>query len=101
MTVDRDYGKKFIDFRPVAGSFRLGLLTPSALAKDAGLDDVPTDPGAAVLTHRAESRDAIDELVKAVIEAGGQVPEAAEVHGIGYVGSFTDPDGYRWELSSA
>lgn len=101
MMVDRDYGKKFIDFRADSGSYRLGLLTPSALAKDAGLDGVETDPDAAVLTHHAESRDAVDELLKAVIDAGGQVADpAAEIEGDGYVGRFADPDGYRWTVSS-
>lgn len=102
MAVDRDYGKKFIDFRPDPGSLRLGLLTPAALAKDAGLEDSGTDPAAAVLNHRADTRDAVDDLLKTAIDAGGQVADAAaEIDSGEYVGQFTDPDGFVWKVSSA
>ncbi len=99
MTVDRDYGGKFVDFRFEPGTSRLGLMPRRELAKDAGAD--PDALAAVVLTRRAGSRDEVDALLAAAAAAGGHVvvPTGADGRG-GWCGRFTDPDGFLWEVTA-
>ena len=46
----------------------------------------------------ADSRDAVDALVRKAIEAGGKAPTEAKDHGFMYQHGFEDPDGHLWEL---
>ena len=46
----------------------------------------------------ADSRDAVDALVRKAIEAGGKAPAEARDHGFMYQHGFEDPDGHLWEL---
>ncbi|QVQ52711.1 hypothetical protein J4H86_02460 [Spiractinospora alimapuensis] len=101
MTVDRDYGTKFIDFVPAKGSCRFGLMTRAALAKDAGVAAAGTGFPAAVLTSRRASRDEVDAVLSVAATAGADgVSTAAEDGSGGYAGRFTDPDGFTWTISS-
>ena len=88
LTTDRDYGNKYIDFAPVDGSARLGLMTRKALAKDAGVDDGTPGPRNLVLEHRAVSLEASDTVLAAAKAAGATVSGDR----------FTDPDGYVWRI---
>lgn len=102
MTVDRDYGNKYIDFRPTPGTCRFGLMPRKALANDAGVDEDGAGFRAAVLNRRAESREEVDALLAAAVSAGGQIAVAAgETEWGGYSGHFTDPDGFVWKVASA
>ncbi|MGY1814833.1 VOC family protein [Blastococcus sp. SYSU D00820] len=99
MTVDRDYGTTFVDFRFRPGSVRLGLMPGRELAKDAGTD--LGDAGSAPLVCRAGSADEVDALLAAVAPAGGRiVAPAAELPAGGHGGRFTDPDGFPWSVAS-
>lgn len=89
MTTDRDYGNKYIDFAPVDGSCRLGLMTRKALAKDAGLTEGNAGPANVVLEHRITSREEADSLLGKASSAGATVMSADR---------FTDLDGYVWKL---
>ncbi|MFJ4767654.1 VOC family protein [Streptomyces uncialis] len=101
MSVDRDYGDKFIDFTIADGVCRLGLLPRKALAKDAGVDENGDGFSALVLTHTAASRDDVDTLLSAVGPAGGRVTGAPAETGQGdYAGHFTDLDGYHWRVTA-
>jgi predicted lactoylglutathione lyase len=100
MTVDRDYGKKFIDFEFDAGTSRLGLLRRSELAKDAGVSDSGRGGGTSVLVSRQQSRADVDTLLAAATSAGGQVTAPAGAVDGGYAGQFTDPDGFIWKVAS-
>ncbi|WP_405677110.1 VOC family protein [Streptomyces sp. NBC_01511] len=101
MSVDRDYGDKFIDFTIAEGVCRLGLLTRKALAKDAGVDERGDGFSALVLTHTAASRDDVDALLAAAGSAGGRITGAAARSEQGeYAGQFTDPDGNRWRITT-
>ncbi|CAM3696568.1 VOC family protein [Kibdelosporangium persicum] len=101
MSVDRDYGDKFIDFTIADGVCRLGLLPRKALAKDAGVDEHGDGFSALVLTHTAASRDDVDTLLAAADSAGGRVTAEATQTGQGdYAGHFTDPDGYHWRITT-
>ncbi|ONK16098.1 VOC family protein [Streptomyces sp. MP131-18] len=101
MTVDRDYGDKYIDFRPAPGTCRLGLMTRKALARDAGVGGDGAGFRAVALNRRAESREEADALLAAADSAGGHVVVAAAETEGGYSGYFTDPDGFLWQVASA
>ncbi len=46
----------------------------------------------------AESRAAVDEMVKKAVEAGGTVYADPQDHGWMYGHSFADIDGHQWEI---
>ncbi|MDN5913904.1 MAG: VOC family protein [Pseudonocardia sp.] len=101
MSVDRDYGDRFIDFTITPGVCRLGLLPRKGLAKDAGVDENGDGFSAVVLTHTAASRDDLDTLLKAADTAGGRITVPATHTGDGdRVGHFTDPDGFHWMITA-
>jgi uncharacterized protein len=100
MTVDRDYGKKFIDFEFDAGASRLGLLRRTELAKDAGVDGNGGGAAATMLVSRQQSREDVDALLAAATSAGGKISaQAGAVEG-GYAGQFTDLDGFIWKIAA-
>ncbi|MFF5109869.1 VOC family protein [Streptosporangium sp. NPDC000509] len=101
MSVNHDYGDKFLDFVIADGVCRLGLLPRKALAKDAGVDEHGDGFSALVLTHVAASRDDVDALLAAAGSAGGRVTAAAARTDRGdYAGHCTDPDGYHWMITT-
>lgn len=100
MSVDRDYGDKFIDFALSPGSWRLGLMTSRALAGDAGVADGGHGFTAVVLTHVAASPDEVDSLLAAAATAGGRVTAEASATDDDYTGGFVDPDGHHWRLTT-
>jgi uncharacterized protein len=52
--------------------------------------------------HLTDSRDAVDEVMRAAEAAGGTVVKAAAAAGWGgYFGYFSDPDGYLWKVATA
>ncbi|GAA0840167.1 VOC family protein [Streptosporangium amethystogenes subsp. fukuiense] len=102
MSVNHDYGDKFLDFAIADGVCRLGLLPRKALAKDAGVDEHGDGFSALVLTHIAASRDDVDALLSAADSAGGRVTAAAARTDRGdYAGHCTDPDGYHWRITTS
>ncbi|MFC8837044.1 hypothetical protein ACFT8V_28230 [Streptomyces griseoincarnatus] len=102
MSVDRDYGDRFIDLTGADGVCRLGLLPREALAKDAGVDDHGDGFPGVVLTHTAATRDDVDTLLTAAAAlADGQVTAAADRPEQGdHSGHFTDPDGHHWTITT-
>jgi hypothetical protein len=46
----------------------------------------------------AESRTAVDEMVRKAVEAGGSTYADPQDHGWMYGHSFADPDGHQWEV---
>lgn len=101
MSVNHDYGDKFIDFTIADGKCRLGLLPRKALAKDAGVNEHGDGFTALMLTHTVASHDNVDALLAAAIRAGGRVTTAAVQTDRGdYAGQFTDPDGYHWRITT-
>lgn len=53
--------------------------------------------GAVLITLQASSRREVDEIVMRAIVAGGRPWPIAD-EGLGYSGSFQDPDGYLWQV---
>ena len=52
----------------------------------------------AILTLSAESREAVDQLVRTALEAGGRAAYDPMDEGPMYGWSFHDPDGHLWEV---
>jgi len=52
----------------------------------------------ALIAIDAESRQAVDEMVKKAVEAGGSVYRDADDNGWMYAHSFADLDGHQWEI---
>ena len=99
MSLDHDYGDKFIDFTLTPGAYRLGLLPRKGLAKDVGVTDDGQGFAAAVLAHGASSREDVDRLLTTAESSGGSVVTTAAVDAAGtYSGTFTDLDGYYWKV---
>ena len=46
----------------------------------------------------AESREAVDEMVRRAVKAGGSLYTDPQDHGWMYGHSFADPDGHQWEV---
>ena len=46
----------------------------------------------------ADSREGVDALLKAALEAGAREPRPAQDHGFMYTRSFEDLDGHTWEI---
>ena len=51
-----------------------------------------------LLALDADSREAVDQMVKKAVEAGGSIYMDAQDHGWMYGHSFADPDGHQWEI---
>lgn len=82
------------------GSSSLALYKPAAAAQDAGVS--PEVSGfRGVSFHFIVPRAVVDEVMgKAVAAGAGVVGEASAVQ-CGYLGYFSDPDGYLWKVASA
>ena len=52
----------------------------------------------AIMSFSLDSREAVDELVKTALTAGGTPSEEAQDYGFMYTHSFQDPDGHLWEV---
>ena len=76
MKVDRDYGSKYIDFHPSAGTARICLMQSPVLAKDVGVAD-SAEASPIKLVHHAASEESPPQ------------------------GDFTDPDGFVWVIEDA
>ncbi|MGW4797699.1 VOC family protein [Nonomuraea sp. NPDC004297] len=100
MTVDRDYGSKYIDFQPATAAARLCLMERGVLARDAGTVKDGDGFPSMVFDHTAASREEVDALLAAASAAGGRITVAAtESAEGGYAGCFTDPDGFLWRVA--
>ena len=51
----------------------------------------------AILCLSVDSREAVDEITRKAVEAGGSIPREAEDHGWMYTKGFQDLDGHLWE----
>jgi predicted lactoylglutathione lyase len=99
MTVDRDYGSKYIDFHPAKAAVRLCLMERGVLARDAGTAKDGSGFPSMVFTHMAESREEVDALLTSAAAAGGRITVTAAETTEGYSGCFTDPDGFLWRVA--
>jgi catechol 2,3-dioxygenase-like lactoylglutathione lyase family enzyme len=83
-----------------AGGVALSLYGRPALAKDAGVDALPSGSGSATLAFNVDSEGAVDETLAAAEAAGGKILKPGyRIFWGGYIGYFADPEGHLWEVA--
>ena len=83
-----------------AGGIAIVLWSRDALADDAGVHDDGGRFGGIALAQNVRSRAEVDEVIAALVAAGGTVTQpAAETFYGGYAGYVADPDGHLWEIA--
>jgi catechol 2,3-dioxygenase-like lactoylglutathione lyase family enzyme len=80
------------------GGLGLALYPRHLLAEEAGLAD-PGGFGGVTLAQNVESAAAVDQVLRAAVEAGATLTAPASEKPWGYTGYFTDPDGHPWEVA--
>jgi catechol 2,3-dioxygenase-like lactoylglutathione lyase family enzyme len=91
----------FVSFSLGEGSTSLALYEWEAAAQDAGVSAEGSGFRGASFHVNPDSRDAVDELIRDAVAAGGSVVrEAAAAKWGGYFGYFSDPDGYLWKVTT-
>lgn len=102
LTVPKEFGPEIAFFK-MAGTV-LALYPIDKLAEDVDPSLVPT-PGAfsgVTLAHNTRTKEEVDQVLAAAVEAGGTLAKPAEVaFWGGYSGYFRDPDGHLWEVAHA
>jgi len=84
------------------GSSKLALYEWDAAARDAGVPAEGSGFRGVSLHYITDSREAVDEVMRSALAAGGTaVREAAAADWGGYSGYFSDPDGYLWKVATA
>jgi uncharacterized protein len=97
--VDQDYpGFVRCDLGP--GSAKLALYQREAAAGDAGVSPDGSGFSGVSLHHLVDSREAVDEVVRAAAAAGATVLKPAAEVNWGYFGYFADPDGHLWKVAT-
>lgn len=92
----------FVRCRLGEGSSDLALYEWGAVAQEAGVPAEGSGFRGFSLHHLTDGRDEVDEIMRAAEAAGGTVVKAAAaVEWGGYVGHFSDPDGYLWKVATA
>ncbi|ALG07250.1 VOC family protein [Kibdelosporangium phytohabitans] len=98
--IEQDY-PGFVTCKLGAGS-NLALYAWDAAAQDAGVSPDGSGFRGVSFHHLTDSRDEVDEVMRAAVAAGGTVVKEAEAaQWGGYFGFFSDLDGYLWKVASA
>ncbi|WP_345612065.1 VOC family protein [Pseudonocardia adelaidensis] len=98
--IDQDH-RGFVRYSLGDGSSKLALYEREAAARDAGVSAEGSGFRGVSFHFIADSRDAVDEVMRAAEAAGGTVVKAAAAVQWGYFGYFSDPDGYLWKVATA
>ncbi|MEJ2407058.1 MAG: VOC family protein, partial [Candidatus Thiodiazotropha sp.] len=92
-----EYPSDAIVFFDLQGTW-LALFPRESLAEDIGMP--LNGPGAFTLAHNLSSPEQVDQVMEQALEAGARLIKAPqETFWGGYLGYFTDPDGFFWELA--
>lgn len=98
--IEQDFGG-FVKCGLGDGSSSLALYEWEAAAQDAGVSAEGSGFRGSSFHFTTDSRDAVDEVMRAAVDAGGTVvKEAAAAQWGGYSGYFSDPDGYLWKVAT-
>ena len=92
----------FVRCRMGDGSSMLALYEWEAAARDAGVPSEGSGFRGVSFHFLADTRDAVDTVMRTAQAAGGTVVKAAAAAPWGgYFGYFSDPDGYLWKVASS
>jgi catechol 2,3-dioxygenase-like lactoylglutathione lyase family enzyme len=99
--IDQDF-PGFVKCGLGEGSSSLVLYDWEAAAQDAGVSAEGSGFRGSSFHFITDSRDAVNEVMRTAVAAGGTVvKEAAAAEWGGYFGYFSDPDGYLWKVTTA
>jgi hypothetical protein len=98
--IEGDY-PNFVSFNLGDGSSSLALYEREAAAQDAGVSSEGSGFRGVSFHYIVPSREAVDEVMRDAVAAGGAVVKEAAAVQWGYFGYFSDPDGYLWKVASA
>ena len=89
-----------VSFFQTAGGL-LSLVKTDDISADAGIAPrTSADFRGVMLAINVESPDAVDEALRAAVQAGATLVKAGgPAEWGGYLGYFTDPDGHLWEIT--
>lgn len=88
-----------------AGGLVLSVWSGAELAKDAGVEDVPSEDGrrefrGCGLAHNVHAKDDVDAVLREAVAAGATITRPAhDADWGGRSGYFADPDGHLWEVA--
>lgn len=98
--VANDWGIS-VFFKAADGNSFFGLYGRSDLAAEAGVDPNGTGFQGMTLNYLVTSAKEVDEVLALARRAGGKITrEAHTPHWGGYLGYFSDPDGYLWKVAA-
>ena len=95
-----DVPGEIVFYRSAAGQL-LGFFDAASFARDAGSVGAPAATTGVTLSHNVGSRDAVVELVDAMVAAGGTVrkePQEGEFGGV-FHAHVADPNDLVWEIA--
>jgi uncharacterized protein len=98
--IDQDY-PGFVRCTLGDGSSKLALYEWGAAARDAGVSPEGSGFRGVSFHFFADSRDTVDEVMRAAEAAGATVVKAPAAVQWGYFAYFADPDGYLWKITTA
>lgn len=88
-----------IAFFTTSGTW-LTLYPREKLAEDAQVEASGSGFRGFSLAHNVRTREAVDELMREAVAAGGEIQkQPEEASWGGYSGYFRDPDGFLWEVA--
>ena len=97
--IDQDH-RTFVSFNLGEGSSSLALYQWEAAAKDAGVASEGSGFRGVSFHYIVPSNQAVDEVMGNAVTAGGAVVRQAAASPWGYLGYFSDPDGYLWKVAA-
>jgi catechol 2,3-dioxygenase-like lactoylglutathione lyase family enzyme len=82
------------------GKTWLSLYSRESLAADAGISPEGSGFAGIALSHNVRSQEEVDEVLRQAEAAGATVLKSGHrAYWGGYIGYFSDPDGYVWEIA--
>jgi catechol 2,3-dioxygenase-like lactoylglutathione lyase family enzyme len=82
------------------GKTWLSLYSRESLAADTGISPEGSGFAGITLSHNVRSQEEVDDVLRQAVDAGATLLKAGHrAYWGGYIGYFSDPDGYVWEVA--